>query len=321
MVGHAWLVVACVTVTVLAALLYVAVAPRRYQAKAEMLVSPVSSTDTALVGLPVLHSSNDPTQDVLTAASLMTTPQVAQAVVSALHLHESSTDAVRDRHRDARRSEQPRRHPGDGGLGRAGAEARQQLRRPCRRDSCGCPARCGGSGDPRLASPGRRLADRQPQRTGNDRRPAQPARELAGHQRPDDHDRGACARPTGPYSPKTKLALLAALFGGLIIGIGAAFGWDALDPRLRREQQLRDLLGLPILAKIPRERPSRKGQPMLPQELSFVAAEGYRTLRAVLTSRAGGSPRAFLVTGSAPARVRRRQRSTWPQRSPRAAPE
>ena len=40
---------------------------------------------------------------------------------------------------------------------------------------------------------------------------------------------------------------------------------------------------------------------MLPQELSFVAAEGYRTLRAVLTSRAGGSPRAFLVTGSAPA--------------------
>ena len=91
MVSHAWLVIACVVVTVAVALVYVAVAPRKYQATAEMLVSPVSPTDTSLVGLPVLHSSSDPTQDVLTAASLMTTPQVGQTVVGALHLHESAT--------------------------------------------------------------------------------------------------------------------------------------------------------------------------------------------------------------------------------------
>ncbi|MGH2869901.1 MAG: tyrosine-protein kinase family protein, partial [Solirubrobacteraceae bacterium] len=91
-------------------------------------------------------------------------------------------------------------------------------------------------------------------------------------------------------------------FAGLIIGIGAAFGWDALDPRLRREQQLRDLLRLPILARIPRERPLRKSRPLLPDEMSFFAAEGYRTLRAMLTSRTAArrSGVTILVTGSAP---------------------
>jgi Mrp family chromosome partitioning ATPase len=106
--------------------------------------------------------------------------------------------------------------------------------------------------------------------------------------------------PTSPTSPKTKLTLAAALFGGLIVGIGAAFGFDALDPRLRREEQLRDLFGLPILARIPRERRRKRGRPLRPEEVSFGAAEGYRTLRTMLASRAAGEPRAFLVTGSSP---------------------
>ena len=54
-----------------------------------MLVSPVPLSDSALVGLPVLHASTDPTRDALTAASLMTNLQVASAVVSSLHLRET----------------------------------------------------------------------------------------------------------------------------------------------------------------------------------------------------------------------------------------
>ena len=60
--------------------------------------------------------------------------------------------------------------------------------------------------------------------------------------------------PTSPYTPRVKLSLLAGLFGGLILGICAAFAYQALDPRLRREEELRELFRIPILAEIPRER-------------------------------------------------------------------
>jgi receptor protein-tyrosine kinase len=109
-------------------------------------------------------------------------------------------------------------------------------------------------------------------------------------------------KPTAPYSPRVKLSLVAALFGGLILGIGLAFAYQALDPRLRREEELRELFRIPILAQIPRERSRRKlRRPMLPTELSFGALEGYRTLRTMLASRARGRSRAYLMTGSSPA--------------------
>jgi Mrp family chromosome partitioning ATPase len=111
--------------------------------------------------------------------------------------------------------------------------------------------------------------------------------------------------PGGPYSPKTKLSLAAGLLGGLIIGVLAAFGFNALDPRLRRSEQLRELFDVPILATIPRE-PGRSGRrrarPLLPQELSFAGGEGYRTLRTILaSSRTTKDSRAYLLTGASPA--------------------
>src|SRR5581483_1851343 len=110
------------------------------------------------------------------------------------------------------------------------------------------------------------------------------------------------ARPTSPSSPRTKLTLIAALFGGLILGIGGAFAFDALDPRLRREEQLREALGVPILARIPRERRAARTRPVLPDELSFSGVESYRTLRAILSSRsAGRARRSILIVGSEPA--------------------
>ena len=43
---------------------------------------------------PVLHGTSDPTRDTLTAAGLVTNPQVAQAVVKALRLHISAGDLL-----------------------------------------------------------------------------------------------------------------------------------------------------------------------------------------------------------------------------------
>ena len=64
--------------------------------------------------------------------------------------------------------------------------------------------------------------------------------------------------PLAPYTPKTKLALVAGLIAGLVLGVGGAFLLDALDPRLRREEQLRHLFNALILTGIPRERPHQR---------------------------------------------------------------
>src|SRR5947209_3039652 len=91
---HIKLIVACAVLAVAVAAIYTRVATPRYSAEAQMLGSPADTGNAALATLPVLHSTSDPTRDTLTAAGLVTTPQVAQAVVRALHLHVSAADVL-----------------------------------------------------------------------------------------------------------------------------------------------------------------------------------------------------------------------------------
>ncbi len=94
--------------------------------------------------------------------------------------------------------------------------------------------------------------------------------------------------------------LVGAAIGGLLIGIGLTYAARILDPRLRREEQLRALFNLPILARIRRERP--QAGPLTPERLSPVARETYRTLRATVsaTSPDETGPRSILVSSSGP---------------------
>jgi capsular exopolysaccharide synthesis family protein len=108
-------------------------------------------------------------------------------------------------------------------------------------------------------------------------------------------------------SPRPPLVITAGLLAGLILGIAAAFAVQVLDPRLRREAQLRRLYRLPILGRIPKE-PHSDERPLAPRSLSPVTAEAYRTLRATLTGRkmtggrglgsSDGRGRVILITGS-----------------------
>ena len=109
--------------------------------------------------------------------------------------------------------------------------------------------------------------------------------------------------PTRQASPRPALSIAGGLVAGLVLGIGVAFAFQVLDPRLRREEQLRRLYRLPILARIPRESRSRTEKPLGPLELSPATSEAYRTLRGTLavSRRASGSEsHAILVTGSSP---------------------
>ena len=68
-------------------------APKRYRATAQLLVSPVSATDPTFAGLPLLRDSGGKRTAAASAAEMLASPQVADAVRSQLGLSRSR-DAV-----------------------------------------------------------------------------------------------------------------------------------------------------------------------------------------------------------------------------------
>jgi polysaccharide biosynthesis transport protein len=70
---------------------------------------------------------------------------------------------------------------------------------------------------------------------------------------------------------------------------------------LRREEQLRRLYGLPILARIPKDAKAHGGGALAPESLSPSTIEAYRTLRATLSaSRRSVGSTSVLVTSPSP---------------------
>ena len=111
----------------------------------------------------------------------------------------------------------------------------------------------------------------------------------------------ACVEQHGGRLPTELDALLA------LPGIGAytaravlAFALEALDPQVRREEALRRIFRLPLLARIPSERRGRRtSSPLLVDDLSPSAREGYRMLRVAFDARQRrGRSHSVLVTSS-----------------------
>jgi capsular exopolysaccharide synthesis family protein len=236
------LIVALTLIAFLVALGYVVTAPKRYRAEADILVTPVSGSETASAGLGLITESNDPTQTVSTAARLIDTPAVAELTKARLRLSGPAHSLLKD----------------------VTAE-------PIAQSSL-------------VAVQAERLATLQSLKTAPD-----PTLRVAS----------AATLPSSPSSPQKKLALAAGLLGGLIIGLGAAFASQALDPRLRREEQLREIFRLPILTHIPRVDSPRGEGPLVPAMLTPAATEAYRTLRATVAATVGEMHRSVLITSSA----------------------
>jgi capsular exopolysaccharide synthesis family protein len=296
-----WLILGCAAVVFAATALYVAVAPRKYTAQATMLVQAANPAATVLSTLPVLHQTGNPTEDVLTGASLVTTTRVANAVVSSLHLNISGADALGSVQASP---------VGQAGLVAVQAEASSPQRAQKLANgfveqtialSTASMHAAINAELPTLRTQLATVAPSQRYIAGSVGQQLQELEQLLHQNDPTLTLISPAALPTAPSSPKVKLTLVAGLLGGLLLGVGAAFAFHALDPRLRREEQLRDLFGVPVQAKIPREPSIAQGwRPLLPGDLSFPAQEGYRTLRTMLTSRAAGRPRTYLITGSSP---------------------
>jgi polysaccharide biosynthesis transport protein len=89
------------------------------------------------------------------------------------------------------------------------------------------------------------------------------------------------AEGAAQISPHPKRNLVAAALLGLVIALGLAFLAESLDRRIRTEDEIRSILGLPLLGRI--QAPSRKlqngkGLVMLAEPMT-VQAESFRKLR------------------------------------------
>jgi polysaccharide biosynthesis transport protein len=294
-----WLVAVVTALTVLAALAYVATATKTYDAEADLLVTPVVQGDASTTGLGLITESNDPTQVVTTAARLVKTPAVAQLTQQRQHVGGRPTDLLDDitvepvaqsnlvAVKASASSAAGAQRLADG-FAQAAVDARTSLLHqqldaliPKLQEQINTLPQAERSGAGTL---GQRIADLQALRAGQD-----PTLRVASR----------ATLPVSPSSPKPKLALAAGLIGGLILGLGAAFLSQTLDPRLRREAQLRDRFRLPVLARIPDRRSQRRDGPVPPGGLPVDALEAFRTLRATLVATIGDEARTILVTSSA----------------------
>jgi tyrosine-protein kinase len=294
-----WPLIAATTViAALAALAYVSVAPTRYTAEADILVTPVASNESAYAGLPLIRESNDPTQTVSTAARLVHTdavagqtkarlglsgtPQALLGEVSVEPIAQSSLVAVTVESGSALQAAR---------IANTFASSAVEL----------ATNQLHGTIATELPALEKQLlALPASERTGTGTLGSHVATLQALAHAPNPTLRVATTAtvPNSPSSPQKKLALAAGIVGGLIVGLGAAFASQALDPRLRREEQLRELFHLPLLTHVPRVESPRGEGPLVPSRLTPAATEAYRTLRATVAATVGEGHRSVLITSS-----------------------
>jgi capsular exopolysaccharide synthesis family protein len=297
-----WLVVLTVAITTGVAILYVATAAKTYEAEASVLVTPVPPEAELLVRVGLISGSADPARDVQTVASLATTNEVAERAQQDLDgvpeadgtpqdlLHHVSAEPVAESNIVAI----------TGTAGTADDAARV------------ANAFAEGMIDERTDELHRRVSDqldllRNQLETGAGgagiANQISQLEGLLGGQDPNLQVATKAVPPTRQASPRPVLSVAGGLFAGIVLGIGAAFARQALDPRLRREEQLRRLFNLPILARIPKEGRRTRNRPLGPGVLSPAANEAYRSLRGTLAISARAHAelgRSILVTGSSP---------------------
>jgi Mrp family chromosome partitioning ATPase len=125
---------------------------------------------------------------------------------------------------------------------------------------------------------------------------------LRGEPSPEFHPAGGrAAIPSRASSPKVARTVVAAGLIGITLGAIAAFVLQAVDPRLRREGQLRERFRLPVLTRVPSERAGRRRKaPLMPVDLSAQGTEAYRSLRRTIEAMPGTllGPRSILIAGT-----------------------
>ncbi|MDX6452921.1 MAG: tyrosine-protein kinase [Gaiellaceae bacterium] len=299
---HWLLIVAIVVVAVGAAAAYSLTAAKQYTATADVLVTPIASQDDTYVGLPSLLRETNQGRAVLTAARLLTSPDLADRVDSRLRLGWS---------RDRILSSVSVSPVGQSNIVTVTAKAdtpdraaliangfanelintrtglfQAQLKtaiRELRQELRPIPAAQQQLGQ------GLAIASRLGSLTplvGQ----ADPTLQVSSHAVP----------PEKASWPRPVLSIVVAFLASLLLAVGLAIGLELVSPRVTSEDEVRLRQRLPILARVPRMskktvRAYLRGDEPLPGDVR----EAYRTLRAALTTR-GTLPETILVTSASP---------------------
>jgi Mrp family chromosome partitioning ATPase/LPS O-antigen subunit length determinant protein (WzzB/FepE family) len=298
------LIALTVLVTTLAAALYVGTAQKTYKAEADILVSPVAGTDTTLNGIPgLIHASSDPTRDVQTASRLVTTIDVARTAREKLNTDRTARSLLKDIKADPVAGSNVIAVTATASTAESAQNLANVFAAAAIEDRTGKfhdqldaaikalkPQVDSLPKDPPGAAPNplrTQLSELETLRAGSD---------------PTFRVETQADRPTAAAWPKRNVSILAGIFAGLALGIGGAFAAQVFDPRLRREDQLRALYRLPVLARIPEESRARSDNAIAPHQLSPAGVEAFRTLRATLTAPrpAGVQIRSVMITGASP---------------------
>jgi capsular exopolysaccharide synthesis family protein len=300
---HWLLIVILVAVAVASAAAYSYTATKKYKAEADVLVSPISQGDTTYTGLGLITESNALGSGVLTAARIIQTPQVAQAVadhydfglsrdallgsISVTPLSQGNLVSIVATASNGERAKQIANAFMKEAIAQRSARFHAVVRNAVERTQAQLDATPPAQTDT-IDGLRARLSLLQSLEGGPD-----PTLSVTSEAVP----------PGGPAWPRPKLAVAVALIVALLLGIGAALGLEVFNPRINREEELLLNQRLPILARVPRVRRSvasryltRRGK--LPPHIW----EAYRTLRASLTGAGpdGGFPRTILVTSAIP---------------------
>jgi capsular exopolysaccharide synthesis family protein len=298
-----WLILATVLVCTLAAILYVATATKVYEAEADLLITPVTNSDTTYAGLGLITASSDPTRDVETASKLVRSVNVAKRVKTQLRKTGSAQSLLDDvTVQPVATSNIVAITAQDDSPASAQALANAFATQAVAERTAAFHAQL----DEKIKNLKPQVVKQPTETTPGD--PTSLAAQLTALELlrsgndPTMRLETAADAPDGPSSPKKKLSIAAGILAGIVLGIGGAFALQVLDPRLRREEQLRRLYGLPILARIPKDAKAHGAGALAPESLSPSTIEAYRTLRATLAASRGhemGST-SILVTSPSP---------------------
>ena len=245
-------IIGSVALALLAALLYLATAEDRYEAHADVLVTPVAITDETFVGLPVIRESGEG-RGVLTAARLVETPQVADSAREQLRLQTTRDELFGSVHVEPQAQSNIVTITAEGesaeraaALANAFAVAviaertqifQRELRQIVGRLSSRLAALPEGSRD---EGEGRAVADRLGTLRG-----------LVGTRDPTLQIASLAVPPTAASWPRPLLSVAVAVFVGLLLGIGVAIALELVNPLVLRDEDVLEER-VPLLARVPR---------------------------------------------------------------------
>lgn len=298
--ANAWLIAITTAVCVAVAFAFISISPKVYEAEADLLITPVSRDNDSLIGLGLPTDSSDPTRDVETIARLVETQAVAARAVKALRLDQTPGELLADVTATPVASSNVIAITAQGDSPQEAAQTATAFARASVDDRT---ERLHDQLDvviPRLRKELARLGQGETVAREALLQRLRELQTLRALSDPTIRLETAAVPNLTPVSPRPVLTIAAAILAGLLVGAGVVLGSQLLDPRLRREEQLRRYR-IPILARVPTERVPRGGEvsPLLPAAVSPATHDAYLLLGATLAPHDDevGAKRSVLVTG------------------------